>query len=305
MTLSLSLLGAGVVACGSESRTQQEQSQQATVPGIRVQLQDQGAAPLQRLEYTSEASEQNFTFKATQGLEQRTEGGNTGTTSGTADQSENDTHVPYGEVTMELPITVSAKEIGSGATDDQRAVQFTVGTPTGTNTDRNDDIASAKGFRMDTELLASGRPATRSFASPEGATESARASVESALTQLTNFPLIFPEEQIGVGARWEVTSRVEGAVSMQQVITYTLAKVDGSEVTLDVNVDRSPNVTTLASTDLEIIDSSVSSSGQLMVDLDHVEPTSGHIEVETNVHFGKPDSPVRVIQREVTRSEWG
>lgn len=298
---ALSLFGAGAVACNSDSDTQQEQAQQSEVPGIRVQIKDKGQAPLQRIEYTHAAHEQSFTFKATQGLEQRTEGGDAGSDQGISPE---DSNVPYDEVTMNLPLEVSAQEIGSGTTNDQRVVRFTAGNPSGTNAERNEDIASAKGFRMETELLASGRPATRSFSAPEGATNSARASVESALTQLTDFPLIFPEDEIGVGARWELTTRVEAAVSMQQVITYTLDKIDGSTLTLGVDVQRSPNVATLAGTNLEIVDSKTTSSGTLTVDLDKTAPTSGNIEVETTLHFGQPNSPVRVIQSEVTRSEW-
>ena len=279
----------GTVACSSDSGDA-PQAAEVTVPGVSVSLEQVGQAPREPLVWFSDESEQQVLFSATQGLEQETKG------EGAERQAES---LPYDEVTMELPLVAQASTDG-----EERTSTVTVGKPSGTNAERNEDIASAEGFTMTTTQSNDGRAKSRTFQAPEAATDSARASVETALTQMNDFPLVFPTEPIGPGAQWTVANRVEEGVSMLQEVTYTLMERQGQAVSLKVEVQRKPAVTSLSDTDLEVMDISSTSSGQLHLDLNLAVPVRGNIDVTTTVTYGKEDSPVRVLQTSTSKSTW-
>ena len=223
--------------------------------------------------------------------------------SGTNSDSElnkEDFTVPYSEVTMKLPLTANIQTDG-----DVRTSTVTVGTPTGDNTERNDDIASAEGFRMTSEQDSSGRTQTRSFSAPEGVTDSARASVEEALVQMNNLPLVFPSEPLGKGAKWTVSNRVDdGGMSLLQDVTYTVTSKQNKTVTLAVSVDRRPATQFLSGTDLKILDVTTESSGQITVDLTHPLPQRGSVSLTTTTRYGKDDSATEVVQKSTSKSTW-
>lgn len=268
---------------------------ESTVDGVAVKLLDAGTSPTDPLAWFADDGEQKTTYSVSQGLGQHTVGGDAqGTTDG---------ELPYSEVTMELPLTATA------ATDegDGLAATVTAGTPTGDNDDRNDDIASAEGFRMVQKYSDDGKVSSRSFAAPEGASDSARASVEQGFTLMTDLPLVFPEEAVGEGARWTVTSQVSDSgsgVSMRQTVTYTIASRNGSQVNLDVDIERTPTVKQMAGTDLEVMDSTTESTGSLTLDLRRPLPVSGSVKTTTEITYGQPESPVTVVQESRTPSTW-
>ena len=268
---------------------------ESTVDGVAVKLLDAGTSPTDPLAWFADDGEQKTTYSVSQGLGQHTVGGDA---QGTADGE-----LPYSEVTMELPLTATA------ATDegDGLAATVTAGTPTGDNDDRNDDIASAEGFRMVQKYSDDGKVSSRSFAAPEGASDSARASVEQGFTLMTDLPLVFPEEAVGEGARWTVTGQVSDSgsgVSMRQTVTYTITSRNGSQVNLDVDIERTPTVKQMAGTDLEVMDSTTESTGSLTLDLRRPLPVSGSVKTTTEITYGQPDSPVTVVQESRTTSTW-
>ncbi|WP_394288612.1 hypothetical protein [Corynebacterium variabile] len=268
---------------------------ESTVDGVAVKLLDAGTSPTDPLAWFADDGEQKTTYSVSQGLGQHTVGGDA---QGTADGE-----LPYSEVTMELPLTATA------ATDegDGLAATVTAGTPTGDNDDRNDDIASAEGFRMVQKYSDDGKVSSRSFAAPEGASDSARASVEQGFTLMTDLPLVFPEEAVGEGARWTVTGQVSDSgsgVAMRQTVTYTITSRNGSQVNLDVDIERTPTVKQMAGTDLEVMDSTTESTGSLTLDLRRPLPVSGSVKTTTEITYGQPDSPVTVVQESRTTSTW-
>lgn len=281
---SLGLLGSA--ACSSEPAG--PEAVEAPVEGVRVQLLEPGRGPREPLAYRigEEESSQELTYSATQGLEQKTAHG----------EGED---VPYGDVTMDLPLTATAKKNG-----EEIATTVVVGRPDGTNAELNEDMASAEGFEMHQTMEPSGRVKTRSFGAPEGATDGARASVEQALTQMTDLPIVFPEEEVGPGATWTVSGRVDEGVSLRQELTYTLVERDGDKVILDVAAKRRPAVASLADTDLKVLEADSTSEGRITVDLTRPLPAEGKVSVETTVTYGKDDAPLRVLQTITSRSEW-
>ncbi|KAB1502514.1 hypothetical protein F7230_08775 [Corynebacterium sp. 320] len=278
-------------ACGSDddSHGAVEQPAAVAVAQTPVTLESAGAEPRESLAWFSDSGQQKVTFKATQGLEQHTEGGS-------------GEDLPYEDVTMTLPLSASVDTDG-----EKRTTSVTVGRPSGTNHERNEDIASAEGFQMTTVHTADGQAVERTMAAPEGASDAARASVESALTQMNDFPVVFPSEKVGIGARWTVSTKVDAGVSMFQDITYTLAARQGKDVTLKISVDRRPAVTSYGRTNLTVLDSSTESRGQVKVDLTRALPVSGQLSVTTALTLGdgeQKDSGTKVIQKATTRGQW-
>ncbi len=268
---------------------------ESAVDGVAVKLLDAGTSPTDPLVWSADEEEQQTTFSVAQGLGQHTTGGD--------EQGTADGELPYSEVTMELPLTATtASDNGEGL-----AATVTAGTPSGDNDDRNEDIATAEGFRMVQKYSDDGKVSSRSFAAPENATDSARASVEQGFTLMTDLPLVFPEEAVGEGARWTVTGQVSDSgsgVSMRQTVTYTIASRSGSQVNLDVDVERTPTVKQMAGTDLQVMDSTTESTGSLTLDLRHPLPVSGSVKTTTEITYGQPDSPVTVVQESRTTSTW-
>ena len=296
------------VAC-SESEQPQAKPADVAVPGVKVELQSRGASPQEPIAWFSQEGSQEVTYHATQGFAQHTVGAakdDDATASATdasetakEDEQPDVDELDYDEVTMNLPLSAEVTTDGKG-----RQTNVTVGEPTGTNDERNEDIATAEGFKMTTEQEVDGRATSRSYTAPDEASATARASVESALNQMNDFPLIFPTEPVGVGAKWTVSNRVDGDISMTQKVTYSLLEREGQTVSLKVEVSRSPAVATLAQTDLKVLDVKTESSGQIALDLNKVLPTRGHINVETKVTYGQDDSPVRVVQTSTSKSKW-
>lgn len=279
------LAGTALSACSSGD--DDDGPMDAPVSGVSVNLEDDGDSPREPVVWSSDTSESETLFSATQGLEQQTTGG----------AEEDD--LPYEEVTMEVPLTVS-----SDADGDDLAATVVAGSPTGDNTELNEDISSAEGFTMTQNYNEDGRVTSRSFASPEEATDSARVSVEQSFSQMVDIPIVFPTEDLGAGARWTVTGQVDDNVSMRQAVTYTLLSREDSRVELDVEIERTPSVRQLPGTDLQVMDSSSESDGNITVDLRRPVPVSGMIETTTEVTYGEAESDVSVIQTSRNRSSW-
>ncbi|MEJ6548667.1 DUF6263 family protein [Corynebacterium sp. USCH3] len=286
-TLMTTVLTASVLtACSSGDETA-EDPVDAPVSGVSVTVGDTGDAPREPLVWFSDPGEKETVFRATRGLEQRTEGG--------ADADD----LPYEDVTMEVPLTVSTSTDG-----EELEATVVAGRPTGDNSDRNDDISSAEGFTMNQRYNQDGRVISRGFSAPEQASDSARASVEQSFSQMADIPVVFPTDDLGTGATWTVTGQVDDTVSMRQAVTYTLVAREGSRIELDVEVERTPSVRQLPGTNLQVMDSESESSGNITVDLRRPVPVSGMIETSTSVTYGETDSPVTVVQVSRTKSSW-
>ncbi|HJG45889.1 MAG TPA: hypothetical protein K8V62_05810, partial [Corynebacterium variabile] len=79
---------------------------------------------------------------------------------------------------------------------------------------------------------------------------------------------------------------------------------NGSQVNLDVDIERTPTVKQMAGTDLEVMDSTTESTGSLTLDLRRPLPVSGSVKTTTEITYGQPDSPVTVVQESRTTSTW-
>ncbi|MGJ0183271.1 hypothetical protein [Corynebacterium glyciniphilum] len=293
-TLMTTLLtGSVLTACSSDDDASPEAPVDAPVSGVSVTVDDTGDAPREPLVWFSDPGEKETVFRATQGWGQTTEGD---------DDEEGEDDLPYDDVTMEVPVSASSSTDGN-----ELEATVVAGRPTGDNTDGNDDLATAEGFTMNQKYNQDGRVTSRGFSAPEGASDAARSNVERSFTQMTDIPVVFPADDLGVGARWTVTGQVDDqmlGVSMRQGVTYTLLSREGSRIELDVDVERTPSVQRMSGSDLTVTDSSSESNGNITVDLRRPVPVSGMIETTTSVTYGETDSAVTVVQTSRTRSSW-
>lgn len=173
------------------------------------------------------------------------------------------------------------------------------------------DVSSASGFQFGWRALNSGRVTSLRLAAPQAATDEARAIAEQAIMKLTALPIVFPEDEIGVGARWTVESRVAGDANLLQTTTYVLDSLDGDVAKVSVEVAQRPTLgaltldglptaggasATAAAGNLEVADTRSTSTGSLTIDVTKPLPVDGHIDVTTAVTYGQPDSPNAVVQ---------
>lgn len=248
------------------------------VDAPEVRLIDPGAGDSATVRWHDDGAEQEVTMSVTQGLGQQVLSGDGA--SG---------HAPLPDTTMNLPMEATV----TGAEGD-RTVDVTVGTPSGTDANLNDDIATADGFRMG--YLASGRGVLEELklGAPSGATETARAGVEASLTQWSALPIVFPEEAIGVGARWTVKDTVDGS-DVNQTLTYTLMGRQGDMVDLGVEVEQTPTLTELKGQDgvrLIVADATTDTrAGRLTIDLGKPLPVTGEVTYVTEVTYADGEGP--------------
>ncbi|NMB75253.1 MAG: hypothetical protein GYA21_08995 [Myxococcales bacterium] len=116
---------------------------------------------------------------------------------------------------------------------------------------------------------------------PAGAPAQISQMVEDVRQQVRQMCAPFPEEPVGLGARWEVTMPVRTtAISMSQVATYTLKQRDGDKLSMEVSITqnapaqamRAPNLPAEAEVNLSYLKSA--GSGTMGIDLGQLVPTS-------------------------------
>ncbi|WP_167382183.1 hypothetical protein [Corynebacterium suranareeae] len=283
------------------------------VDAPRVVVLDPGSGNLQRLEYQDISSEgaaasQEQTINIAQGFAQSI-----------GDAASVDTQAPAGGdvTTFHLPVTASTTEAefsDQETVSASRDISLTVGKPTFTDLTQVEDVNSTEGFTLGVRATDSGQHTTLSFAAPVDATDNGRMLMEQYLLTYTSLPIVFPAEDLGVGARWSVDSRVTGESTLLQTVTYTLNSIEGSTVNLDVEVSQRPSMGALEITDdetsdsaeqLTVLNSNTTSVGNLVVDLKQPLPTAGQVSWTTRVIYGGSNEQVRVVQDTTSSISFG
>lgn len=257
-------------ACGSDSNdAKKENSATVNLEATVVTVTNPGQQPQSKLTYDLSDSDQHGTMDVTQGFGQQTNA---------------DTEPDVTSTTMTLPYTAKRDTI-------------TIGKPTGSNNTLNSDIATAQGFTLKTNNSPTGIKSEATFTAPEKATETARASIERALTQYLSTPVVFPTDPVGIGAQWDVRIKVNDPSPAVKTITYTLEKHDGNTVELDASVQQRPSTTSLSLSEapdvpsdakgsLDVKDSSTNTHvGKVTVDLTKPIPVKGSIDTTTNTTY--------------------
>lgn len=307
-----------LASCAEErSETSGPEVEQAiglAVDAPRVIVHDAGEGDLRLLTYSDATAEgeQTLTLSVSDGFAQSV-----------APADLVDPTAPAGDdvSTMRMPVTASTSRAESNATEADQAedevaevltatrnIDIQVAQPAFSDLELAEDIRSAEGFKLGIRADDSGRQSTISLAAPVDATDISRVMMEQYLLKYTSLPVLFPEEEIGVGANWSIDSRVSGEATLLQTVTYTVTGIRGNSVDLDVSITQRPSlgainiddttsgVTSDTPEQLAVLNSNTASTGSITVDLTKPMPTSGQVSWTTRVVYGGTENDNRVVQ---------
>ena len=276
-----------------------EQAVAAPVDAARVTVEDAGSGDKRVLSYEDVNTEQNSHFELTEGFSQDVV---------EKSVAENFESGAPEEATTAFDLRAEVSE----ATDDPeqtpatRNAFMTLSSPTYSGTDAL-NVESGEGFQFGWRADDAGQVSSLRLAAPQSANDDARSILEQAIVELTSMPIVFPEEEIGEGAVWTLDSRTSGESTLLQTTTYTLEELTDTGAELSVNISQRPALGALTMEDggeLEVLDSTTRSSGNLSIDFSQPLPIRGDIDIATRVTYGTEESEIRVLQSTNTRMQF-
>lgn len=276
-----------------------EQAVAAPVDAARVTVKDAGSGDKRVLSYEDVNTEQNSHFELTEGFSQDVV---------EKSVAENFESGAPEEATTAFDLRAEVSE----ATDDPeqtpatRNAFMTLSSPTYSGTDAL-NVESGDGFQFGWRADDAGQVSSLRLAAPQSANDDARSILEQAIVELTSMPIVFPEEEIGEGAVWTLDSRTSGESTLLQTTTYTLEELTDTGAELSVDIRQRPALGALTMEDggeLEVLDSTTRSSGNLSIDFSQPLPIRGDIDIATRVTYGTEESEIRVLQSTNTRMQF-
>lgn len=276
-----------------------EQAVAAPVDAARVTVKDAGSGDKRVLSYEDVNTEQNSHFELTEGFSQDVV---------EKSVAENFESGAPEEATTAFDLRAEVSE----ATDDPeqtpatRNAFMTLSSPTYSGTDAL-NVESGDGFQFGWRADDAGQVSSLRLAAPQSANDDARSILEQAIVELTSMPIVFPEEEIGEGAVWTLDSRTSGESTLLQTTTYTLEELTDTGAELSVDISQRPALGALTMADggeLEVLDSTTRSSGNLSIDFSQPLPIRGDIDIATRVTYGTEESEIRVLQSTNTRMQF-
>ena len=276
-----------------------EQAVAAPVDAARVTVKDAGSGDKRVLSYEDVNTEQNSHFELTEGFSQDVV---------EKSVAENFESGAPEEATTAFDLRAEVSE----ATDDPeqtpatRNAFMTLSSPTYSGTDAL-NVESGDGFQFGWRADDAGQVSSLRLAAPQSANDDARSILEQAIVELTSMPIVFPEEEIGEGAVWTLDSRTSGESTLLQTTTYTLEELTDTGAELSVDISQRPALGALTMEDggeLEVLDSTTRSSGNLSIDFSQPLPIRGDIDIATRVTYGTEESEIRVLQSTNTRMQF-
>ncbi|OAH24989.1 hypothetical protein AYJ05_07095 [Corynebacterium stationis] len=276
-----------------------EQAVAAPVDAARVTVEDAGSGDKRVLSYEDVNTEQNSHFELTEGFSQDVV---------EKSVAENFESGAPEEATTAFDLRAEVSE----ATDDPeqtpatRNAFMTLSSPTYSGTDAL-NVESGDGFQFGWRADDAGQVSSLRLAAPQSANDDARSILEKAIVELTSMPIVFPEEEIGEGAVWTLDSRTSGESTLLQTTTYTLEELTDTGAELSVDIRQRPALGALTMEDggeLEVLDSTTRSSGNLSIDFSQPLPIRGDIDIATRVTYGTEESEIRVLQSTNTRMQF-
>ena len=276
-----------------------EQAVAAPVDAARVTVKDAGSGDKRVLSYEDVNTEQNSHFELTEGFSQDVV---------EKSVAENFESGAPEEATTAFDLRAEVSE----ATDDPeqtpatRNAFMTLSSPTYSGTDAL-NVESGDGFQFGWRADDAGQVSSLRLAAPQSANDDARSILEQAIVELTSMPIVFPEEEIGEGAVWTLDSRTSGESTVLQTTPYTLEELTDTGAELSVDISQRPALGALTMEDggeLEVLDSTTRSSGNLSIDFSQPLPIRGDIDIATRVTYGTEESEIRVLQSTNTRMQF-
>lgn len=148
---------------------------------------------------------------------------------------------------------------------------------------------------------AQGRQVSADYGLPEVSTPGLRPSLAGFQQSFSQLFVIFPEEPVGVGARWKSTAHYEhSGIPIEQRSTYTLEQRDEDTLTLAVEFEQSATGTTESPAGVALEDTRFGGrgTGTLTVRLDSPFPVAAEAKsrsrVSSSVTMGGQAQPVEM-----------
>lgn len=281
------MLVAGLLgACGSNvsDTTNVEDAVGVKVEAPKVQVLEPGAQPGRELRYQDAGSEQHSTLAISSGFN-----------NSTANDGQFNPQAPAGGDVFTLKSQANATAELQG---DSRSVLVELSGLKIDDLEVASDVATTDGFQAGWFSDNTGKVTSVNFAAPVDANDRGRGIAEEYLRTLVSSQVVFPEQPLGIGAKWSVEARVTLGSTMLQTTTYTLKGMDGDVLELEAEVQRRPAEGAIESGDtaLKVLGSTTTSKAHLRVDLHQPLPTSGDVAATTRVVYGQDASPLRVVQ---------
>ncbi|MDK8625354.1 hypothetical protein [Corynebacterium appendicis] len=274
---------AALSACSSQDADPFEEIPAFDVDPARVTLIDAGEGEKQVLSYAAEGAEQTTGIEVASGIYQ-----------GRVATDKVDPDAPEPSYT------------------DAQALQLEV-TSNGETTD-----VTAEGFRMRWSADPTGLITDVKLLPADDSSDEDRERLERAMLQLLSTMPVFPREEVGEGASWTAQARTTGQTSMQRTTTYTVTKIDGSTVTLDLDIDEEPGRNELSGgpaedeqaegADMQELNeesTTTTSQAEITVDLTAPIPVAGQNAATTRVVYSGPNPEFKVVQDITTATRYG
>ena len=276
-------LTATLSACSSQDSDPLAEIPAFDVDPGRVTIVDSGEGPKSVLAYATEGAQQSTAIEVASGIYQ-----------GTVATDKVDPDAPEPGNTDAQTLQLEAT--GSGATTD----------------------IVAEGFRMRWSADPTGQITDVKLLPDKDSSDEDRERLERALLQLLSTMPVFPREEVGEGASWTATARTTGKTSMQRTTTYTVSKIEGTTVTLDLNISeklpgnssQSGPTTDGVTDDVDNVQlneesTNTTSQAEITVDLTKPIPVAGENSVTTRLVYTGQNQDFKVVQDVTTITRYG
>jgi hypothetical protein len=97
-------------------------------------------------------------------------------------------------------------------------------------------LKSMIGFAGSATVTSRGETKEANFLMPENADQSMKDMMDSMKNSLKQMSAPLPQEAVGPGARWEVTTHVSGRLNLEQTATATLTELQGQKFYLSMDI---------------------------------------------------------------------
>lgn len=201
--------------------------------------------------------------------------------------------------TQDVTLPLTARVACSDPTD----VELQLGRGTSPDSGLAGSLAAVDGSRAGIAVAAGSVPVSLRILPAQAADDAARSAVEQTLLTALQRAVAVPTQPVGVGARWRAVRTLDGAATVTQTTTATLAERAASRVVLDVAVDEVPVDSTFTvpgrGERLTIGSYSFSGQGRITVDLGRGLPVAGTLSL-TGGRTLVGDDPTRPLVQQTS-----
>lgn len=160
------------------------------------------------------------------------------------------------------------------------------------------EIAKLVGLKGSAIVNKQGKTKEVNLSLPSGSSATTKQVYEQIFNSLKQISSPFPEEAVGVGAKWSVATnslKVNG-MTLNQIATYEIANIQDNVITLNVSLEQHadpqnfnpPGLPAGASVKLKSLNSQ--GNGTLTLKLDQIMPIHSNLSILTNSEFNGRDN---------------